>query len=162
MTRLIHRLTLPAVLLVLWLMLNDTLAPGHILLGSALALALSWAARALRPLHANARNPAAILRLTGHVMVDVARSNLMVARIVLLGRKAGATPGYIRIPLQLRNPHALAALACIVTFTPGTVWSDFSEQDGILTLHVLDLKEETQWLELIHNRYERPLKEIFE
>lgn len=162
MRKLLRRLTLPAVLLVLWLMLNDTVSPGQIVLGALLALTLTWAAQALRPLHANPKKPLVMLKLMAHVMIDIARSNVMVARIVLLGAKAQATPGYIAIPIQLVNPHALATLACIVTFTPGTVWSDYSEQEGILTLHVLDLKEEAEWLDLIHYRYERPLKEIFE
>lgn len=162
MRKLLRRLTLPAVLLVLWLMLNDTVSVGHVVLGSVLALLLTWAAQALRPLHAYPKRPWVMLKLLGHIMIDVARSNIMVARIVLLGEKAQANPGYIAVPIQLRNPHALAALACILTFTPGTVWSDFSEDDGLLTLHVLDLKEEQEWLDLIHYRYESPLKEIFE
>ena len=46
--------------------------------------------------------------------------------------------------------------------TPGTVWAGFSEQKGVLTLHVLDLKDENHWIRLIKLRYEQPLKEIFE
>ena len=37
----------------LWLLLNQTLAPGHILLGALLAIALAWSASALRPLRAH-------------------------------------------------------------------------------------------------------------
>lgn len=162
MKRLINALLLPLFLLVLWLMLNDTLAPGQILLGAVLAALLSWAARSFRPLRATLRHPLTILRLLGHVATDIGRSNLAVARIVWLGKRANATPGYIRLPIKLRDPHALAALACILTFTPGTVWSDFSEDDGLLTLHVLDLKDENEWLTIVTERYEKPLMEIFE
>jgi multicomponent K+:H+ antiporter subunit E len=162
MRRLLQRLALPGTLLVLWLMLNDTMAPGQIALGTALALFLSWAAQAMRPLHARPRRPWVLAKLAGHVLIDVIRSNIMVARIILLGATANATPGYIHVPIQLRNPHGLAILACILTFTPGTVWSDFSEHDGVLTLHVLDLNDKAQWHDLIHHRYERPLMEIFE
>lgn len=162
MKRIVNALLLPLFLLVLWLMLNDTLAPGQILLGAVLAAFLSWAARSFRPLQATLRHPVTILRLLGHVAIDIARSNLAVGRIVWLGRRANATPGYIRLPIKLRDPHGLAALACILTFTPGTVWSDFSEEDGLLTLHVLDLKDENEWLKIVTERYERPLMEIFE
>lgn len=162
MKRIVNALLLPLFLLVLWLMLNDTLAPGQILLGAVLAAFLSWAARSFRPLRATLRHPVTILRLLGHVATDIARSNLAVGRIVWLGRRANATPGYIRLPIKLRDPHGLAALACILTFTPGTVWSDFSEEDGLLTLHVLDLKDENEWLKIVTERYERPLMEIFE
>ena len=123
---------------------------------------LSWLASALRPLRAYPKRPLIILRLIGRVAVDIAKSNIQVARLVWLGRRANATPGFIKIPIRMRDPHGLAALSCIVTYTPGTVWSDFAEADGILTLHVLDLKDEGAWVEFVQQDLERPLMEIFE
>ncbi|MFA5488093.1 MAG: Na+/H+ antiporter subunit E [Candidimonas sp.] len=162
MMRFLYKLLLPACLLVIWLMLNDSMSAGQILLGAVLAVLLSWAATTLRPLRAHPKHPWTILKLIWHVAIDITRSNIAVARIVWLGSKANATPGFIKIPLRLKDPHALAALACIVTYTPGTVWSDYSETERLLTLHVLDLKEEQEWLDIVQLRYERPLMEIFE
>ena len=65
------------------------------------------------------------------------------------------------IPLELRDPYGLATLACIITSTPGTVWVDFNETSGILTIHVLDLIDTTEWVRTIKGRYEGPLLEIF-
>lgn len=162
MKRYIVPLILPALLLALWLWLNDTLSAGHIVLGSVLAILLSWAARGLRPLRAYPKHPITMLRLIAHVAVDIFRSNIAVAGIIWKGSRSGITEGFLKIPLRIRDPHGLAALACIVTYTPGTVWSDYSEADGILTLHVLDLKDEEHWFYYIQQRYERPLMEIFE
>lgn len=162
MRRYLHRLILPLVLLALWLLLNDTLSPGQIALGAVLALLLGWAAMALRPLQAYPKKPLTAIKLVWHVAVDITYSNVAVARIILLGDKANATPGFLKIPLRVRDPHGLAALACIVTYTPGTVWADYSENDNLLVLHVLDLKDEAQWLYTIQERYESPLLEIFE
>ncbi len=50
----------------------------------------------------------------------------------------------------------------IVTSTPGTVWAGLSPAGDALTLHVLDLKDEAEWIRLIKQRYERPLMRIFE
>jgi len=164
MKRFLDPLVLPAVLLALWLLLNDSLSAGQIVLGALLAILLSvaLAASRLRPLRSSPRHPLLALRLIGHVAWDIARSNIAVARIILLGRRAGATPGFIQIPLKIKDPHGLAALACIVTYTPGTVWSGYSDENGILTLHVLDLQDEQEWLDIIQLRYERPLMEIFQ
>lgn len=162
MKRYLHRLILPLLLLALWLLLNDTVSPAQVALGSVLALFLGWAAMALRPLQAYPKKPLVAISLMWHVAVDIFHSNIAVARIIWLGRKANATPGFVKIPLRIRDPHGLAALACIVTYTPGTVWSDYSENDDLLVLHVLDLKDEQQWLHTIQHRYERPLMEIFE
>jgi multicomponent K+:H+ antiporter subunit E len=153
---------LPVMLLALWLLMNDSASPGHIVLGSVLAVLLAWAASGLRPLRSLPKHPLVALRLIWHVAIDITRSNAAVARIIWMGRSARPRPKFLKIPLQLRDAHGLAALACIVTYTPGTVWSDFSEEDGILTLHVLDLKDEDEWFYIIQQRYQLPLMEIFE
>jgi multicomponent K+:H+ antiporter subunit E len=162
MKRFLHRLILPVMLIALWLLLNNTMSLGQIALGAILALLLGWAAVALRPLQAYPKKPLTAAVLIWHVAIDIVHSNIAVARIIWMGRKSDATPGFLKIPLRIRDPHGLAALACIVTYVPGTVWSDYSEEESVLTLHVLDLKDESAWRHTIQHRYERPLMEIFE
>jgi multicomponent K+:H+ antiporter subunit E len=163
--RILRRTVSPVLVLVLtgiWLLLNQTLAPGQLVLGFALSLLLAWFASALRPLRARLRRVdlAALLALV--VLRDIVRSNFGVARIVLgLVRGREIHSGFLEVPLELRDPHGLAALAAIVTSTPGTVWAGLSPDGGTLTLHVLDLRDEAEWVRLIKERYERPLRRIF-
>lgn len=161
MKRIAYWLLLPAVLLTLWLLLNNTVSPGHIALGTVLSLLLAWAAMALRPLRSMPKRPLTALKLIYHVIIDITRSNFDVAYLIWRG-PLSHTPGFINIPIDARDPHALAALACIITYTPGTVWSGFSDKNNVLTLHVLNLKDHNYWINLIKQRYERPLIEIFE
>jgi multicomponent K+:H+ antiporter subunit E len=70
--------------------------------------------------------------------------------------------GFMDIPLELRAPYGLATLAIIITSTPGTLWVNFDSAKGVLTIHVLDLVDETAWIATIKQRYERRLMEIFE
>jgi multicomponent K+:H+ antiporter subunit E len=123
---------------------------------------LSWAASTLRPLHARIRRLDIAAGLILVVLGDVVRSNLHVARIILGPRARRIRSGFVRIPLELRDPHGLAVLAVIVTATPGTVWAGLSPSDDELTLHVLDLADERAVVDLIKQRYERPLMRIFE
>jgi len=147
----------------MWLLLNGTLAFGHILLGLSLALLMVYGFRVMRPLQPSLRRPKTALLLLGRVLVDIVRSNVAVARIVLgLNRKRTLRSGFLEVPLDLRDPHGLAALATIVTSTPGTVWVDLSPDGATLTLHVLDLRDEKAWIDTIKQRYERLLMEIFE
>ncbi|MGE4450749.1 Na+/H+ antiporter subunit E [Castellaniella sp.] len=162
MKRLLQSLPLACLLLILWLVLNDSLSAGHLVLGAAIALTLALLAPILRPVRARLSHPLVALRLAGHVAADIARSNRDVGRIILLGPRAGAHPGFLDIPLRIRDPHGLAALACIVTFTPGTVWSGHDPERNVLTLHVLDLGDPQGLTRIIQDRYERPLMEIFE
>lgn len=161
MTRLVPFPLASMGLLVLWLMLNETLSLGHVLLGSAIALIGGWAFAALEPPHVRPRRPAAIVRLTGLVVADIVRSNIAVGRIILGLDRRKRTSGFVDIPLELRDPYGLAALACIITSTPGTLWVDFNEANGTLTIHVLDLVDKSEWIRTIKGQYERLLLEIF-
>ena len=161
MSRLIRFPIASAILLVLWLVLNQTLSPGHILLGTAIALIGGWALAALELPKARPRSLTAVFRLATLVFADIVRSNIAVARIILGLERRRWNSGFVKIPLELRNPYGLAALACIITSTPGTLWVDFNEASGILTIHVLDLVDKAEWVRTIKGRYERPLLEIF-
>ncbi len=68
----------------------------------------------------------------------------------------------MQIPLDMRSPHGLSALACILTATPGTVWVDYDAKGGVMLLHVLDLVDEETWVRTIKDKWERRLMEIFE
>lgn len=161
MTRLLPFPLVSAGLLLLWLLLTGTFSPGQLLLGSAAALIGGWSLAALDPPKTHLRRPLVILRLTASVLADIVKSNFAVARIVLgLGRR-GRAPGFVHIPLELRDLYALATLAGIITATPGTLWVGFDEASGTLTIHVLDLVEEAEWVRIVKSRYERPLLEIF-
>jgi multicomponent K+:H+ antiporter subunit E len=101
--------------------------------------------------------------LAATVFVDIMRSNYSVARIVLgLVRERQVRSGFLDIPLDLRDPHGLAVLAVIVTSTPGTSWAGIAPDGRTLSLHVLDLQDEAEWIRVIKERYERPLMRIFE
>lgn len=153
---------LSACLLAMWLLLNQSVAVGHVLLGGALALVGGWLMTALMPPKARVRRPWAIIRLFFLVLADIIRSNIAVARIILGPRHRNVTSGFVNIPLDLRDPYGLAVLACIITATPGTLWVSFNAVDGILMIHVLDLIDESAWIATVKGRYERLLREIFE
>lgn len=162
MRPLLKRAMLPAFLFVTWVLLSGTFTPGSVVFGLILALILTWLTQWFRPLRAYPKRPLVALRLIWHVAFDITMSNIAVGTRVWQGSRSKATPGFLRIPLKIRDPHALAALGCIITYTPGTVWSDYSQEENIMTLHILDLQDEQAWLDTVQLRYERPLLEIFE
>jgi multicomponent K+:H+ antiporter subunit E len=148
-------------LLLLWLLLTQTVSPGHLMLGGAVALVGGWTLTLLDLPKGSPGRVAAICRLVVWVLIDIARSNIAVARIILGFEPRRWTSGFVRIPLELRDPYGIAVLACIITSTPGTLWVDFDPASGMLTIHVLDLVDEAEWVRTIKGRYERLLLEIF-
>lgn len=162
MTRLLPFPLVTAGLFAAWLLLNQALSFGHILLGGAAALVGGWVLTALQPPTARVRRLGAILRLSSLVLADIVRSNIAVGRIILGLAGQERKSGFVDIPLDLRDPYGLAALACIITSTPGTLWVSFDAATGRLMLHVLDLIDESEWVQKIKGRYEQLLLEIFE
>jgi multicomponent K+:H+ antiporter subunit E len=149
-------------LLAFWLLLNESVAPGHVLLGAALALAGVLVHRRLEPAASARSRPVLLAQLIAVVLADIARSNLAVARIVL-GLGAGRRKaGFLSLPLELRHPGGLAVIACIITATPGTSWVRYDAAQNTILVHVLDLVDETEWIRIFKEHYERRLKEIFE
>lgn len=159
--RLIPYPGLAAALFVMWLLLAQSVSPGQLLLAAFVATLASWTMVAIRPRPARVRNWGKALQLAWVVFLDILRSNLAVAWIVLSNR-TDRTSSFIRLELQLRDEVALALLALILTATPGTAWVQFDRKSGSLLIHVFDLVDEDQWIRLLKTRYERLLMAVFE
>lgn len=153
-------LLIPALLL-MWLLLNESASPGHVLLGLAVALLAARIFTVLEVERPRIRLGIGILRFIGIVLYDIVRSNIAVGRIILGGRTDRGMSGFIRIPIDMHNRYGLAVLSIVITATPGTLWVQYDSGRGSLLLHVLDLVDERQWIDLIKHRYERLLMEIF-
>jgi multicomponent K+:H+ antiporter subunit E len=148
-------------LVAMWLVLNGTVALGHVILAMLVALGGMWGLRLLQEPARRARRPFIALQLTWSVLGDIVCSNVAVAAIVLNRHTRGRRAGFVEIPLELRHPAGLAVLACIITATPGTSWAGYDSHSGVLTMHVLDLIDDAESISTIKERYERGLLEIF-
>ncbi len=162
MTRWLPSPRLSIALLAMWLLLNQSLSPGQILLGVVLALAAPILSQPLRPMTASVGKPRAIVRLILYSLKEILRSSFNVSRIILFNRHEDLNSQFIRVPLDLRDPHGLAVLSCIINSTPGTVWVEILPDSHDLALHVFDLHDAQWWVDMIKARYEKPLIDIFE
>ncbi|WP_462388013.1 Na+/H+ antiporter subunit E [Acidovorax sp. Q11] len=160
--RLVPAPLLSLALLGLWLLLNRSLSAGHVVLGTVFALAIPLLTAGLRPLPVRVRKPGAVLRLAFTVVADTTRSNLAVARLLLAPSRRRHPAAFVYVPLDVRDPNALAVLAMIVCITPGTAWAELSLDRSMLLLHVLEVEDAAAIAASVKQRYERPLMEIFE
>lgn len=153
---------LSAGLFVLWIMLSRSLGAGTVLLGLLLAFVLPLLARSLRPAGPPVRRPVLLARLILRVGGHVVLSGVGVARGALRARSNPPRGRFVVIPLELRDDHALAALAMITAVIPGTVWCELAPDRSRLLLHVFDLTDEAAFIAHYKADYEHPLKEILE
>ncbi|GJL75010.1 Na+/H+ antiporter subunit E [Nitrosomonas sp.] len=161
MTRLLpHPLLTPA-LAVIWLLLNNSVEPGQILLG----LILGWAIPVLTirfwPETVSIRKPFALLRYIIILFYDIIMANFTVARLIL-GNPDKLKPIFVRLPLDLTSDLAISLLANSITLTPGTLSAQLSDDHCYLLVHALNETDPDTLVATIKQRYENPLKEIFE
>ncbi|MNR82680.1 Na(+)/H(+) antiporter subunit E1 [compost metagenome] len=151
------------ILLLFWLLLNESLEASTLLLGAILAVAIPLLTQPLQPMgFPRISKPFTLLRLLAMALVEIVRSCLNVSRLILFTPRNKLNSQFIRIPLDMRNPYGLAMLSCLINSTPGTVWVEILPDSHELALHVFDLHDEQWWIDTIKTQYERPLIEVFE
>lgn len=153
---------LSVALFVLWLLLNHSVSKGHIVLGAILGLLIPVLTRGLRPLPVRVRHPWIIFKLFITVVADTSVSNFQVVRFLLFPKMRKHSAAFVHIPLELKDPNALAVLAMITCITPGTAWAEMSRDRSVLLMHVLEVDDPQQIIDHVKTKYERPLMEIFE
>jgi multicomponent K+:H+ antiporter subunit E len=162
------RALLPAPLLALalwvaWLMLAGSASLGQMLLGAALALPLAAFAASLDPQRTHIGRVGTMLKLGIVVLRDIAVSNIDVARRVF-GPESAIHSRWVALALTIQSPPGVAALASIITLTPGTLSAELSADGRTLLMHVLHVDDdaaEAGVLADIRARYEAPLILIF-
>lgn len=148
-------------LLLIWLLLNDSLAPGQILLGGILGLIIPLFTSRFWPDMAHFRRPALALRLLVRVLEDIVVANFTVTRIVL-GPRAAIKPAFVLVPLDVKGDFAVTVLASVISLTPGSVSARLDGERRHLLVHALSEEDPDRLVALIKTRYEAPIKEIFE
>ncbi len=155
-----HPLLTP-ILAVIWLLLNNSVSPGHILLGLLLGWAIPHFTLTFWPEQVRIHAPRTLLRFTGIFLYDVLIANIAVARMILAGPDR-LRPAFVDVPLDLKNEFAISILANCICLTPGTVSASLAPDRTRLLVHALDVKDPAALVAEIKSRFEAPLKEIFE
>ncbi|MFP4075840.1 MAG: Na+/H+ antiporter subunit E [Halochromatium sp.] len=152
---------LSLMLLGLWLLLVNSVAPGQILLGALLAWLIPLYTARFWTAQVRIRRPLALLRLAGILLIDIIVANIAVA-LLILGPMARIQPAFIRIPLRLKGNVGISLLANIVTLTPGTLSASLSPDRSELIIHALQGREPEAIIATIRKRYEQPLLDALE
>lgn len=155
-----HPLLTPA-LAAVWLLLVNSIAPGHIVLGLLLGWLIPLFTVRFWPETVRIHKPLTLLRFIAVVLMDILLANLTVARLIL-GRPARLRPAFVVVPLALESELAISLLANTICLTPGTVSAWLAPDRKSLLIHALDVIDTDALVATIKQRYESPLKEVFE
>ncbi len=149
------------VLFVVWLLLNRTYSAGHIVLGTALGVLIPMFTQRFFPEPVYISRIGTILRFLAIVLWDIVIASISVARLTL-GPTSKLRPRFVRVPVALADDFALTALASTISLTPGTVSAELAPDREHILIHALDVADESVLVRTIKERYEAPIKEIFQ
>lgn len=145
-----------------WLALVNSFSLNSLLFGLILGLVIPFITAPYWPSRPRLRNPKMILEYILIVIWDILVANVQVAMVVLFKPNSQIQSHWIDIPLDIKRPEAITALASTITLTPGTVSADLSSGGHTLLVHCLHTEDPDGVREEIKSRYERRLMEIFE
>ena len=143
-----------------WLVQGDPRTPGPWLMGVVLAWALPYLTRRLWSEQIRVRSLSKMLVYIGMVILDVFRSNIRVTWLILT-QSQRLHPVLVKVPLTIQDTYGIATLAATISYTPGTVAVDVSDDRTHLLVHVFHTHDPHAVVRDLKERYERRLLEIF-
>ncbi|MDR5860644.1 Na+/H+ antiporter subunit E [Halomonas eurihalina] len=152
---------LSLLLLAVWLLMVRSLSPGHILLGSVLAVVIPLYTYRFWDVQPHIRRPGLLLRFVLRVLGDIIVANFHVAWLIINPWRR-TRPHFVEYPLMLQERFTITLLANTISLTPGTVSANLRMDGKTLLIHALDVGDDEALIEQIRERYERPIKEIYE
>jgi multicomponent K+:H+ antiporter subunit E len=126
-------------LALLWLLMQQSLAPAHLLSAVVLALLVPRLVHGFLGPASRVHSVSAAMRLCAVVLWDIVVSNL-----------------------DTRDPMAVTLFASIITMTPGTVSCVVDDERWQILVHALDCDDPQAMAAQMKQRYEQPLRQIFE
>ena len=148
------------ILFLVWLLLNNSVAPGHLLLATFFALVIPWLVAPMQMEQPRVVKHWVAVRYTLTVLYDILVANFEVA-LRVLGPTRKLQPAFVAVPLDVEGALPITILASTISLTPGTVSAEVSEDRQWIYIHGLHLEDERALIDQIKSRYETPIKEIF-
>lgn len=148
-------------LALVWLMLMDSFSLGQILLAVLVGWFMPWSTESLWPRRTPLKKPLMMGRYVLVLLYDIIVANLVVAWWII-GPSRRLKPAFVEYPTELTDRLAISVLANTISLTPGSVTADISLSRSVILIHALNVTDDEALVRTIRERYEQPLKEIFE
>jgi multisubunit Na+/H+ antiporter MnhE subunit len=130
-----------AALMAIYLLVMTSVAPGDVLVGGLLGLAL---AATLRPRHATRGAGASFAMIVAAVAATVRTAREMVVgtwRVVRFCLGATGSPGFVEVPRGDRTRHELAMWGLLTGEAPDEVVVDVDRGGEVMIVHLVDASD---------------------
>ena len=148
-------------LALVWMLLSNELSTASLIVGLLLGWLIPLFSVRFWPEPVVIRQPLTLLRFIATVLYDILIANFIVATLIVRGPH-GLNPAFVRVPLALKSELAISLLSNTICLTPGTVSAELAADQRSLLVHALNTDDPQALVEHIKQRYETPLKQVFE
>ncbi len=159
--RLFPHPVLSATLGVVWMLLVNQFTFGALFLAVVFGLLVPLVTSRFWPDRPRLRFGPDMIGYLAIVLFDIIVANFQVAWLIVTRRNRDLRSQWLVIPLDLRSPEAITALAGTISLTPGTVSSDISSCGRALLVHAIDVADPEAEIARIKQRYEARLMKVF-
>ncbi|MGM0571675.1 Na+/H+ antiporter subunit E [Marinobacter sp.] len=150
---------LTVALFVVWQFLADSVTGASVVMGLILGVVIPQITHRFWPDSPSMKKPWVLVRYLTVVLYDIIVASISVTILILSPRQPRSA--FVSYPLQLHDPLGITILANTISLTPGTVSADVSDDGTLLLIHALDVDDDAELIRAIHQRYEKPLLEMF-
>lgn len=161
MTKLLPKPRLSILLFAIWVTVQMSFSPGNVIMGIILGMLIPLYTTRFWPDAPKVKNFTLLGRYLVIFLYDVLIANVQVAAWIV-GPQEKLNSRFLYIPLDVTHPFTITVFASTISLTPGTVSSHISGDRKLLIVHCLHTDDPEQTVAEIKERYEEPLKEIFE
>lgn len=161
MNKLLPAPRLSLFLLIFWLLIQNAITPGLIVLGIILAWVIPLYTSRGSDFHVTVAKPLKAIEYFFIVLMDIVKSNFSIAAIILSPRRR-IYPAWVEYPLNIEGELPITILASTISLTPVTISTEFSHDGRTLLIHSLNVSDADAMIQNIQQRYENRLKVIFQ
>ena len=101
-----------------------------------------------------------VIRFAVLYLWEIIRSTGNLAWLVLRP-KIELHPRFVDVPLELEGEFPRFLFACLVSMTPGSLSVSLDAENGVLCVHLLDVRDPKVSVATLKSRIEEPLLRIF-
>lgn len=159
--RLLPHPALSVLLVLVWVAMLNNVSAGGLLVGLAVGWLVPLFTSRYWPNKPKLRWGLPTLAYITVVLWDIVVANFHVAWLILFRRSASLRSAWLVVPLDVRSPEAITALAATISLTPGTVSADVAADGRSLLIHALDVGDAAAEVTRIKTRYETRLMRVF-
>ena len=152
--------SLNLVITLVWIGLSQDFSFLNLLLGYSVGFGLLYVASAFFDDRRYFLKCYQLIRFILFYLYELLKSNIEVAWDVLTPKDL-SRPGIIRIPVSLDSDFQIALLMNLITFTPGSLSMDLSQDKKFLYVHGMFVRDVEEYRKTIIEDFEAQIRNLF-